>query len=84
MFFFYFKKKLDQKTKILAVAELKKINSVSSNEHLKIGEKREKRSYFVTSKGHHRRREGRGGLKIFFETQLFMLYNIPKGSSRLR
>ena len=57
-------KKLDQKTKILAVAELKKINFASSNEHLKIGKKREKRGYFVTSNWHHRRRED-GGANIF-------------------
>ena len=36
-----FEKKIDQKTKILAVAELKNINSASSNEHLKMGGKRE-------------------------------------------
>ena len=40
---FEFQKKLDQKKKILPVTELKNINSASSNEHLKIGKKREKR-----------------------------------------
>ena len=79
-----FWKKLDQKTKILAVAEIKNINSASSNEHLKIGEKRVKRGHFVTSNGHHRRRGGRGGLKIFLGTQLFMLYSIPKFGAILR
>ena len=64
--------------KILAVAELKKINSASSNEHLKIGEKHEKRGYFVTSNGHHRRRGDERGLKFFLGTQLSMLYSIPK------
>ena len=78
------KKKLDQKTKILAVAQFKNINSASSNEHLKIGKKREKRGYFAPSNRHHRRRGGRGGLKIFLETHFFMLYNIPKSGAILR
>ena len=79
-----FKKTLDQQTKILAVTELKNINSASSNEHLKIGKKREKRVYFALSNGHRRRRGGRGRLKIFLETNFFMLYNIPKFGAILR
>ena len=55
---------------IFAVAELKNINSAASNEHLKIGEKREKKGYFVTSNGHHRRR-GAGGAEIFFGDSTF-------------
>ena len=46
-----FCKRLDQTTKILAVAELENINSAWSNEHLKMGENREKRDHFVTSNG---------------------------------
>ena len=65
----WFSKKLNKKTKILAVAVLKNINSASSNLHLKICEKREKMGYFVTSNGHHRRKwEGAYGAKIFLGT----------------
>ena len=52
----------------MAVAELKNINSASSDEHLKIGKKREKRGYFAPSNGHHRRR---AGAENFFEDLLF-------------
>ena len=58
------KKKLDEKTKILAVAELKNINSVASYKHLKIGKKHEKSGYFSPSNGHHRRV---GRLKIVWK-----------------
>ena len=54
------------------------------NEHLKVGEKLEKRGHFVTLNGHNRRRGGRGGLKIFLGTQLFMLYSFPKFGAILR
>ena len=60
------------------VAELKYINHASSNEHLKIGKKCEKRGYFAPSNGHHRRRGDGGGLTFFLETHFFMHYNIPK------
>ena len=63
--------------KILTVAELKKINSASSNEHLKIREKREKRGYFVTSNGHHRRR-GDEGAENFFGNSTFYVLQYPK------
>ena len=53
------------------VAEIKNINSASSNEHYKIGEKREKMSYFVTSNGHDRRRGDGGGLNIFLGNSSF-------------
>ena len=55
----------------MAVAELKNINSASSNEHLKIGKKREKRGYFAPSNGHHRRRGGTRGAENFFGDSLF-------------
>ena len=60
--------------KILAVAKLKKINSASSNEHLKIGEKHEKRGYFVTSNGHHRRK----GAENFFGYSTFYALQHPQ------
>ena len=47
----------------------KEINSASSNEQLKIGEKREKRGYFVTSNGHQRQRGRRA--EYFFGNQTF-------------
>ena len=55
----------------------------SSNEHLKIGAKREKNGYCVTSNGHHRQRRGRE-TEVILGTQLFMLYNIPKFRAILR
>ena len=45
----------EENYKILVVVELKNINFASGNEHLMIGEKREKRDYFVTSKVHRRK-----------------------------
>ena len=55
----------------MAVAELKNINSASSNEHLKIGKKREKRGYFAPSNRHQRRTGGRGEAENFFGDSLF-------------
>ena len=78
-----FKKKPDHKTKILAVAESKNINSASSNEHLKIGVNAKKGvimhlQMVTTDEG------GMGGLNISLETHFFMLYNIPKFGAILR
>ena len=70
--------KKDQETKILAVAELKNINSASCNEHLKIGKKREKIECFVTSDWHHRRRGGHGGTENFFGNSTFYASQHPK------
>ena len=56
---------------------MKNINSASSNKHLKIGEKREKRGYFVTSNGHHRRR-GDGGAENFFGNSTFYALQHPQ------
>ena len=57
----------------MAVAELKKINSTSSNEHLKIGEKREKRGYSVALNGHHRQRGGRGAENFLGNSTFYAL-----------
>ena len=55
---------------ILAVAELKNINSASSNEHLKIGEKHEKGVILHLQMGTTYER-GDGGAEKFFGDSLF-------------